>query len=108
MKKAKVDGYEEIIANARMNNAERTGDWKTYTSLGDEQLKKGEVPDLVLYNWGLRIVQKCNDNALRLQAAKWFDDAVARSEKAETEGKNAIPFKTYFEKLSQDLKKTAE
>lgn len=108
MKKANVEGREGIVANACMSNADKTGDWKTYISLGDEQLKNGKVSDLVLYNWGLRVSQRCKDNALRLQAAKWFDDAVAESDKAEAEGKNAVAFKTYFEKMSKDLKKAAE
>ena len=55
LSKADVDGKTDIIENARMTNAEKLGDWKTYIALGSEQLKNGKVGDLVLYNWGLRI-----------------------------------------------------
>ncbi|MEG2555305.1 MAG: thioredoxin family protein [Odoribacter sp.] len=107
LKKADVDGKEGIIMNARMSNAEKIGDWKTYIALGSEELKKGQVADLVLYNWGLRISQQCKDQALRLQAAQWFDDAVAVCVKQEEAGgkQSMMSYRTFFEKLASELKK---
>lgn len=103
--KADVEGKYEIIADAKMANAEKLGDWKTYLKLGDEKLKAGKVSDLVLYNWGLRINKQCQDLAMRLQAAKWFDDAAAASAKREAEGKSGMmSYKVYFEKLAAELK----
>lgn len=103
--KADVEGNYEIIADAKMANAEKLGDWKTYLKLGDEKLKAGKVSDLVLYNWGLRISKQCQDIAMRLQAAKWFDDAAAASAKREAEGKSGMmSYKVYFEKLAAELK----
>ena len=94
MKKAKVDGWEDIAANARMNNAEKTGDWKTYVTEGDALLKNGKVSDLLLYNWGLRITKNCKDKELRARAARWFENAAAES----------MSYRTYFEKLAAELK----
>ena len=98
LSKADVDGKTDIIENARMTNAEKLGDWKTYIALGSEQLKNGKVGDLVLYNWGLRINRGCKDSALRMQAAQWFDDAAAKSKEG------PMSFKVYFERVANDLK----
>lgn len=109
LEKADVDNKQQIIANARMHNAEKIGDWTSYLKLGSRQLKEGKVSDLVLYNWGLRINQQCKDSALRKQAAKWFEDAAAESAKDEAEGKKGMmSFRTYFEKLATDLKQPAK
>ena len=102
MKKSKVNGWEDIATSARMSNAEKIGDWKSYVELGDVQLKNGKVSDLVLYNWGLRVTRGCKDQALRLHAAKWFEDAATEAAKKEAEG--MMSFRTYFEKLAQELK----
>ncbi len=105
LSKADVEGKENIIVNAKMGNAERLGDWKTYIALGSEQLKKGKVADLVLYNWGLRINRLCKDEALRLQVATWFEDAAAACAQKEAEGKvGMMSYRTYFEKMAEDLK----
>lgn len=105
LKKADVQGKEAIIAGAKMSNAEKTGDWKTYISLGNERLKAGKVGDMELYNWGLRVNRLCKDAALRMQASEWFDAAVEAAAKKEAEGKTGMmSFKTYFEKLATDLK----
>ena len=88
-----------------MLNAEKLKDWKTYIDLGEVQLKKGKVSDLILYNWGLRLTQNCKDKALRLRAARWFDEAATKSAKREAEGKgNMMSFRTYFERLAEELK----
>ena len=105
MDKAKVEGREDITISAKMNNAEKIGDWKTYIEIGTERIKQGGVSDLLLYNWGLRVNKQCKDKALRLLAAQWFDDAAAEAVKQEAEGKsNMMSYKTYFEKLAKDLK----
>ena len=102
MKKSKVNGWEDIATSARMSNAEKIGDWKSYVELGDVQLKNGKVSDLVLYNWGLRVTRGCKDQALRLHVAKWFEDAATEAAKKEAEG--MMSFRTYFEKLAEELK----
>lgn len=105
MKKAKVEGWEDIATSARMNNAEKIGDWKTYVELGEVQLKNGKVSDLLLYNWGLRITKNCKDKDLRSRAAGWFERAAAEAAKKEAEGKGGMmSYRTYFEKLAEGLK----
>lgn len=108
LSKADVDGKYEIIATAQMTNAEKTGDWKTYLALGNERLKSGKVSDLMLYNWGLRVNRLCKDPALRLKAARWFDEAAAESEKDEANKNGMMSYRTYFEKIAADLKQPAQ
>lgn len=103
--KADVDGKENIIINAKMANAEKLGDWKTYMDLGEELLAEGPVGDMLLYNWGLRINRMCKDEALRLRAAKWFDDAAAVSDERESEGNvGMMSWGKYFKEISAKLK----
>lgn len=105
LEKADVDGKYDIISTAKMSNAERLGDWEEYIKLGTERLEKGGVSDMVLYNWGLRINRMCQDEDLRLQAAKWFDDAAAAAAQKEAEGKaGMMSYKTYFERVAAELK----
>ncbi len=107
--KADVEGNLQIIDDANMNNAEKLGDWKSYISLGSEQLKKGSVSDMILYNWGLRINQRCKDLELRKTAAVWFEEAAAVSAQREADGKNSMmSFRPYFEKLAEELKQPAK
>lgn len=105
LSKADVDNKMDIIASAKMTNAEKLGDWKSYVVLGTECLKSGHVSDLQLYNWGLRVDRTCKDLAQRKLAAQWFDDAAAASAKKEAEGKaGMMSYRTYFEKLAAALK----
>lgn len=108
LSKADVDGKYDIIATAQMTNAEKTGDWKTYLALGNERLKSSKVSDLMLYNWGLRVNRLCKDPALRLKAARWFDEAAAESEKDEANKNGMMSYRTYFEKIAADLKQPAQ
>lgn len=110
LKKTDVEGVEEIISDARMNNAEKLGDWKTYINLGDEKVAAGHVSDMLLYNWGLRVNRLCKDQTLRERSAVWFDKAVEACNKREAEGKKGgmMSFKPYFEKMAVDLRKTVE
>lgn len=107
--KADVAGKAEIIEDAKMNNAEKLGDWKTYIDLGDAKLKAGKVGDLILYNWGLRVNRMCKDTALRKRAAAWFEQAVEDCKKRETEGgkEGMMSFRPYFERLASDLQQPA-
>lgn len=106
LKKTDVQEQEGIIANAKMANAEKIGDWKTYISLGNEQLKAGRVSDMLLFNWGLRMDQQCKDDLYRKQAAQWFVDAVAASAKKEAEGNvGMMSYRKFFEELAAALKR---
>ena len=108
--KADVAGNLEIIEDAKMNNAEKLGNWKTYLDLGDSKLKVGKVGDMILYNWGLRVNRLCKDVALRERAAVWFDRAVDTCKKREAEGgkEGMTSFRPYFERLANDLRKPVQ
>ena len=96
LSKADVDDKFTIISDAKMGNAEKLGDWEEYIKLGTERLAEGPVGDMLLYNWGLRVNRMCKDEALRLQAAKWFDDAIAKE--------TGSMFRSSFERVAADLK----
>ena len=103
--KTDIENRFEIIDNAKMHIAESLGNWKEYIALGTKQLKKRKVSDMYLFNWGLRIDQQCKDSALRLKAAKWFDDAVERCKKEEAAGTPSMfSYRTNFEDLAKKLK----
>lgn len=109
--KADVEGKYDIISDAKMSNAEKLGDWKEYIKLGTERLKKGGVSDMLLYNWGLRVERQCKDADLRLQAAKWLDNAAAASAEQEVSNQgndSSIPMMMswgkYFKEVSAQLK----
>ena len=94
LSKADVDDKFVIISDAKMSNAEKLGDWKTYMDLGEERLKEGTVGDLLLYNWGLRIDRECKDDALRLV-----------SDERESEGNvGMMSWGKYFKEISAKLK----
>ncbi len=104
LKKTDVQDQEGIIVNAKMSNAEKIGDWKTYISLGSEQLKNGGVGDMQLFNWGLRVDQLCKNDVYRKQAAQWFVNAAAESAKKEAEGKvSMMSYRKFFEELAVSL-----
>ena len=109
--KADVEGKYDIISDAKMSNAEKLGDWKEYIKLGTDRLKKGGVSDMLLYNWGLRVERQCKDADLRLQAAKWLDNAAAASAEQEVSNQgndSSIPMMMswgkYFKEVSAQLK----
>lgn len=105
LKKVDIDGKENIIINAKMSNAEKIGDWKSYIAFGNELLKMGNVSDMELFNWGLRMDQLCKDNVYRKCAAQWFDDAAAMAAKREAEGKvDMMSYRKFFEDLAVSLK----
>lgn len=117
MKKAKVKDWENIAYYGKVNFAEGTDNWKEYTSLISKQLKKNPklINDMMLYNYGLRVNQKCEDTKYRLIAAKWMDDRVGEEvvEKQEKLPEGAIRatsmvggsrFKEALSEVSSELK----
>lgn len=110
LEKADVKGKYSIIADAKMNNAQKMGDWKTYMKLGEKQLKEGKVGDIVLFNWGLRVNQGCKDMSLRLKAAKWLEDAAVVCAKREADNKGGMmpPMSPHLEKVAADLRQQAK
>ena len=44
LKKEKVEEWRQIVRNARMHAAERTGDWRTFVDLAEENGTKKKFP----------------------------------------------------------------
>ncbi len=105
MKKEKVDGWRNIAREARMEIAEKTGDWRTYTELAEERWNEENVPEAELYAWGVKINENCRDKSIRFKAARWFALAAVEMEKKERlSGKvNLTSYKGFFEKLVDEL-----
>lgn len=107
LKKEKVEGWRQIVRNARMYAAEKTGDWKTFTVLAEEKWNEEQVSDAELYQWGLKIERECKDESIRYRAARWFALAVMEMDKKERDsGRVKLnSYKGFFEKLVDDLLK---
>jgi len=105
LKKEKVDGWRSLVRNARMEMAEKTGDWRVYTELAEERWNEEEVSEAELYSWGVKINGNCRDKSIRFKAARWFALAVAEMEKRErlTGKVNLTSYKGFFEKLVDEL-----
>lgn len=119
MKKSKVDKFEEIVLNAKMFNAEQTDNWKEYVKIADSRVKKGidKLEEFELYNWGIRIDQRCKDKELRGKACEWFKkmlpvleerEARKREEVKKSGGMMAMSMVNYtkeFRRLIESLSK---
>ena len=105
LKKEKVEEWRQIVRNARMHAAERTGDWRTFVGLAEEKWYEEKIPDAELYSWGVKINENCPDEAIRYKAAHWFVQAAQEMERKErVTGKVSMSsYKGFFEKLADDL-----
>ncbi len=75
MKKEGVKGWEDIVVNAKIINAEQQKDWNEFVTLIDAKIKAKKlenIPAYELFNWGMRIDKNCTDKKYRNQAAEWF------------------------------------
>lgn len=107
LKKEKVKNRVKILRNARMEAAEKTGDWRTFSNLAEERWNEEQIPEAELYNWGVIINERCRDKSIRYKAARWFALAASEiEEKERKEGRVRISsYKGFFEKLVNDLLK---
>lgn len=105
LKKEKVDGWRVIARAARMDAAEKTGDWRTYTELAEERWNEEKISEAELYGWGVKINENCLDKSIRFKAARWFAVTAADMERKERlTGKiNLSSYKGFFEKLVDEL-----
>lgn len=105
LKKEKVEGWRQIVRNARMHAAEKVGDWRTFVVLAEEKWYEEKIPDAELYSWGVKINENCDDEGIRYKAAHWFVQAVREMERKEQiSGKVSMTsYKGFFEKLVDDL-----
>lgn len=75
MKKEGVKGWEDIVINAKIINAEQQKNWNEFVKLVDAKIKAktlANIPAYELFNWGMRIDKNCTDNKYRNLAAEWF------------------------------------
>ncbi len=107
LKKEKVEGWQSIARNARMNAAEKLGDWKTYINLAEEKWNEEKVGDSELYSWAVKISTHCSDGNVRYKMAQWLAQRVIDINKKERlTGKiDLTSYRGFFEKLSKDLLK---
>lgn len=105
LKAEKIENWRSIVRKARMNAAEKTGNWKVYAELAEERWNEEQIPEAELYSWGVVIKENCRDKSIRYKAARWYALTVAEIEKKERlEGKVRVSsYKGFFEKLVNDL-----
>ena len=107
LKKEKVEGWQSIVRNARMNAAEKLGDWKTYINLAEEKWNEEKIGDSELYSWALKIKNHCMDGNIRYKMAQWLAQRVIDIDKKEKlTGKiDLTSYLGFFEQLSNDILK---
>ncbi len=107
LKKEKVEGWQSIARNARMNAAEKLNDWKLFINLAEEKWNEEKISDPELYNWAVKINTNCSDGNVRYKMAQWLIQRVIDINKMEKfTGKiDLTSYRGFFEKLSNDLLK---
>lgn len=76
MKAAGVKNVEDVVFNVTHFAAFRLGDWKRFVSMAEKNAEKAN--GLVMYNWGMKVSQGCQDKNLRLRTAKILEEAMKR------------------------------
>lgn len=114
MKNRKVENREEIVLLSNINVAEATNDWSNYAKYCTKYIKRYGENDMNIYNWSLRIQQKCKDSKVRKTAIDWMQKRIDNLKKEEAkrpplkEGEiRAIPLNNFaksYEKLIEQLK----
>lgn len=114
MKNRKVENREEIVLLSNINVAEATNDWSNYAKYCTKYIKRYGENDMNIYNWSLRIQQKCKDSKVRKTAIGWMQKRIDNLKKEEAkrpplkEGEiRAIPLNNFaksYEKLIEQLK----
>ena len=114
MKNRKVENREEIMLLSNINVAEATNDWSNYAKYCTKYIKRYGENDMNIYNWSLRIQQKCKDSKVRKTAISWMQKRIDNLKKEEAkrpplkEGEiRAIPLNNFaksYEKLIEQLK----
>lgn len=114
MKNRKVEDREEIVLLSNINVAEATNDWSNYAKYCTKYIKRYGENDMNIYNWALRIQQKCKDSKVRKTAVDWMQKRIYNLKKEEAkmpslkEGEiRAIPLNNFaksYEKLIEQLK----
>ncbi len=105
LKKEKVEGWQSIARNARINAAEKLGDWKTFINLVEEKWNEEKVGDAELYAWAVKINDCCSDGNVRYKMAQWLTQRVIDINKKEklTGRVDLTSYRGFFEKLLNDL-----
>ena len=114
MKNRKVEDREEIVLLSNINVAEATNDWSNYAKYCTKYIKRYGENDMNIYNWSLRIQQKCKNSKVRKTAISWMQKRIDNLKKEEAkrpplkEGEiMAIPMNNFaesYKKLIEQLK----
>lgn len=107
LRKAGVVDYRNIILDAKMYAAEKTGDWKTYSEIAEQKWNAGGVSEEELYSWGLKISENSSNPSVRYRAARWFAielDSIEQKEKSTGKVSHTV-YKGYYRRLIELLLK---
>lgn len=76
MEAAGVKNVEDIVFNVTHFAVFRLGDWKRFVKMAESNAEKAN--GLVMYNWGMKVSQGCEDKKLRLKTAKILEEGMKR------------------------------
>lgn len=74
MEKEGIDNIDYIKLNTGIAVATAKGEWKEMLELAHQYDKTYKADDMLVYNWCLRLEQKCTDPALRSEAGQWIKE----------------------------------
>ena len=74
MEKEGIDNIDYIKLNTHIAVATAKGEWKEMLELAHQYDKTYKADDMLVYNWCLRLEQKCTDPTLRSEAAQWVKE----------------------------------
>lgn len=80
LKGKNVNNWKDIEFNGLSTAALMTENWTEYYKLINSKIladKENKLSLMELYNWILRVDQKCKDQSIRTKTAKWVDKAIA-------------------------------
>lgn len=77
LKTEKAKDADLIIENAKLYNAEVSGNWKEFYTITSSKIKRAKgvenTPVHDLFMWGMKIDKTCSDMSVRTKAAQWFE-----------------------------------
>lgn len=102
LEKLNVAKRAEICSNAKKRFAMVSGDWETYVSLIDDELKSlgDRQGEHMLWTYAMRVDQACDVREYRLHAAEWCQRAIEMTQ-SETARQS---FKKTYQSLLEERK----
>ena len=104
MKKVEVRNIEDIKFYTLLDVYGSLNSWGRFADLMDERIRtKNDIGLMMLYNYPMRLEQKCADASLRERASKWVDEGIRQASGKESAKMWFDSLTLLKEKLSKPL-----